>query len=89
LACRVDVFPDFFRASKRRDRAAAFEFLRKALKRYGSPKVIVTDKLKSYGAAMKELGNAEMQEAGRWLNNRSENSHLPSRRRQERAMLRF
>ena len=39
-------------------------------------------------AAMKVIGNAGKQQAGRWLNNRAENSHLPFRRR-ERAMLRF
>ncbi len=58
------------------------------MKRYGQPKVIVTDKLRSYGAAMKDIGNAGKQETGRWLNNRGENSHLPFRRR-ERAMQRF
>lgn len=58
------------------------------MKRYGLPKVIVTDKLRSYGAAMKVIGNADRQETGRWLNNRAENSHQPFRRR-ERAMLRF
>jgi putative transposase len=50
--------------------------------------VIVTDKLRSYGAAMKVIGNADTQHTGRWLNNRAENSHQPFRRR-ERAMLRF
>jgi putative transposase len=74
--------------TKRRDRKAALKFLRKSMKRFGSPKIIVTDKLRSYGAAMKEIGNAGRQETGRWLNNRAENSHLPFRRR-ERAMLRF
>lgn len=74
--------------SKRRDRNAAHKSLKKSMKRYGNPKVIVTDKLRSYGAAMKIIGNAERQETGRWLNNRAENSHLPFRRR-ERAMLRF
>ena len=58
------------------------------MKRYGGPEVVVTDKLRSYGAAMKVVGNADRQETGRWLNNRAENSHLPFRRR-ERAMLRF
>jgi len=48
----------------------------------------VTDKLRSYGAAMKVIGKADRQETERWLNNRAENSHLPFRRR-ERAMLRF
>ena len=74
--------------TKRRDRKAALSFLRKSMKRYGQPKVIVTDKLRSYGAALKVIGNAAKQETGRWLNNRAENSHLPFRRR-ERAMLRF
>ena len=74
--------------TKRRDRKAAMKFLRKSMRRHGSPKVLVTDKLWSYGAAMKVIGNAERQEAGRWMNNRAENSHLPFRRR-ERAMLRF
>ncbi len=74
--------------TKRRDRKASLKFIRKSMKRFGQPQVIVTDKLKSYGAAMKVLGNAGRQETGRWLNNRAENSHQPFRRR-ERAMLRF
>ncbi|MEO1919269.1 MAG: IS6 family transposase [Paracoccaceae bacterium] len=74
--------------TKRRDRNAALKFLRKLMKRYGSPTVIVTDRLRSYGAAMKVIGNVDKQEVGRWKNNRAENSHLPFRRR-ERAMLRF
>jgi len=74
--------------TKRRDHKTALKFLRKTMKRYGQPHVIVTDLLRSYGAAMKVIGNAERQETGRWLNNRAENSHLPFRRR-ERAMLRF
>ena len=72
----------------RRDRKAALKFLRKSMRRFGSPQVIVTDKLRSYCAAMKVIGNAGRQEMGRWLNNRAENSHLPFRRR-ERAMHRF
>ncbi|WP_201290837.1 DDE-type integrase/transposase/recombinase, partial [Croceibacterium salegens] len=55
---------------------------------HGSPEIITTDGLRSYKAAMDELGNAGKQEIGRWANNRVENSHLPFRRR-ERAMLRF
>ena len=74
--------------TKRRNHKAALKFLRKLMKRYGSPKVIVTDRLRSYGAAMKVIGNADRQVVGRWKNNRAENSHLPFRRR-ERAMLRF
>ena len=58
------------------------------MKRYGRPEVIVTDKLRSYRAAMKVIGNEARQETGRWLNNRAENSHQPFRRR-ERAMVKF
>ena len=72
----------------RRDRRAAQRFLKKLMKQYGAPKMIVTDRLRSYRAAMSELGNATKQNTGRWLNNRAENSHLPFRRR-ERAMQRF
>jgi putative transposase len=74
--------------TKRRDRTAALKFLRKAMKRYGRPEVIVTDLLRSYPAAMKMIGIAERQETGRWKNNRAENSHQPFRRR-ERAMAKF
>ncbi|MFV2093530.1 MAG: transposase, partial [Hyphomicrobiales bacterium] len=74
--------------TKRRDRQAALKFLRKTTKRYGLPKVIITDKLRSYGAAMKVIGNAQKQETGRWLNNRGENFYLPFQRI-ERAMQRF
>ena len=58
------------------------------MKKYGAPKVIVTDRLKSYRAAMKTIGNEWIQEVGRWKNNRCENSHLPFRRR-EYAMMKF
>jgi putative transposase len=76
-------------ASKERNKAtAALKFIKKALKRHGRPRAIVTDGLRSYGAALTEIGNADRQEIGRWLNNRAENSHLPFRRR-ERAMARF
>ena len=75
-------------ATKRRDKKSALKFLRKLMKRYGQPHVVETDKLRSYGAAMKVFGNAERQEMGPWLNNRGENSHQPFRRR-ERAMQRF
>ncbi|NYD91778.1 transposase-like protein [Sphingomonas melonis] len=74
--------------TKSRDKAAALTFMRKALKRHGSPSKITTDGLRSYGAAMNELGCRDRQEVGRWANNRVENSHLAFRRR-ERAMLRF
>ena len=58
-------------ATKRRDRKAALKFLRRAMKCYGSPKVIVTDRLRSYPAAMRVIGNAERQETCRWRNNRA------------------
>ena len=74
--------------TKRRDLKAALAFLKKAMKRYGQPKVIVTDRLKPYRAAMNVIGNQAAQEVGRWKNNRAENSPLPFRRR-ERAMYRF
>ena len=73
--------------TKHRDRKAALKFLRKPMKRHGRPHIFVTDKLRSYGAAMK-VANVDKQDTGRWLNNRAENSHLPFRRR-ESAMLRF
>ncbi|MHA6345967.1 IS6 family transposase [Roseivivax sp. CAU 1761] len=74
--------------TRRRDRKAALNFLRRAMRRHGKPAAIVTDKLRSYGAALKSIGAGARQETGRWANNRAENSHLPFRRR-ERAMLRF
>jgi len=66
--------------TKTRDKASALKFMRKAMRRFGSPQVVVTDKLRSYWAAMDEIGNARRQECGRHLNNRAENSHLPFRR---------
>ena len=74
--------------TKQRDKAAALKFIKKAMKRFGNPEAITTDGLRSYKAAMIELGNAAKQHIGRWANHRAENSHLPFRRR-ERAMLRF
>lgn len=74
--------------TKTRDKSAALRFMKKALGRHGSPARVVTDGLRSYPAAMAELGNHDKREIGRWANNRAENSHLPFRRR-ERAMQRF
>ena len=45
-----------------RDKAAALKFINKAIKRHGRPQVIVTDGLRAYGAAMKEIGNVDRQE---------------------------
>ncbi len=74
--------------TKKRDRKAALKFLRKAMKRNGRPEMIVTDRLRSYRAALKEIGNEARQETGRWFNNRAENSYQPLRRR-EQAMGKF
>jgi putative transposase len=72
----------------KRDKAAAVKFLKRIMKKYGRPRKFVTDELRAYSAAMREVGNADRQEVGRRLNNRAENSHQPFRRR-ERAMQRF
>lgn len=74
--------------TKWRDKKATLKFLRKSLKRDGQTEVFVTDRLASYGAALKQIGAVAKHEIGRWVNNRAENSHQPFRRR-ERAMLRF
>ena len=72
-----------------RDKAAALKFIKKAMKRHGRAREIVTDGLRSYGAALKALNAKSLQApVKRWKNNRAENSHLPFRRR-ERAMIRF
>ena len=75
-------------ATKRRDRRAALKFLKRTMKRYGQPCSMVTDRLRSYSAAMKARGNSGRQECERWLNHRAENWHQPFRRR-EGAMARF
>src|ERR1700758_4447748 len=73
----------------RRDKAAAMRLLRKLLRRQGFvPTVIVTDKLRSYGAALRELGFSRRHEQGLRANDRAENSHQPIRRR-ERKMQGF
>lgn len=74
--------------TKTRDRKAALKFLKKSMKLHGRPETIVTDRLRSYCAALKDLGRDDDREMGRWLNNRGENSHLPFRRC-ERAILQF
>ena len=81
-----EVLESFFTTT--RDRKAELKFLKKSTKRHGRPESIVTERLRTYGAALKDLGRGDDREMGRWLNNRAENSHHPFRRR-ERAMLRF
>ena len=74
---------------RRRDQAAALKLLRKLLKKQGfAPAVMVTDKLGSYGAALRITGFSGRHEQGLRANNRAENSHQPVRRR-ERKMGRF
>jgi putative transposase len=74
---------------RRRDKAAAVKLMRKLLKKQGfAPDVLVTDKLRSYGAAKAEIGLSARHERGLRKNNRAENSHQPTRRR-ERKMQRF
>jgi putative transposase len=73
----------------RRDKAAAVKLMRKLFKKRGfAPNVLVTDKLRSYGAARSEIGLSARHEQGLRKNNRVENSHQPTRRR-ERKMQRF
>jgi putative transposase len=69
-------------AMKGRDCKAALRFLKRTMKRYGRPKIIVTDWLRSYRTALNGIGNATQQACGRWINNRAENSHQPFRRRE-------
>jgi hypothetical protein len=52
--------------TKTRDKKAALKFLRKAIKKHGKAEVLATDKLRSYGAALMDLGAADRQEMGRW-----------------------
>src|SRR5208282_1710500 len=74
---------------RRRDKAAAVKLMRKLLKKQGfAPDVLVTDKLRSYGAAKSEMRLSARHEQGLRKNNRAENSHQPVRRR-ERKMQRF
>ena len=73
----------------KRDKRAALKLLRKLLKKMAFvPDKLVTDDLRSYGAAARELGLSRRHERGRWRNNRAENSHQPTRRR-ERKMQGF
>jgi putative transposase len=74
--------------TKCRDRKTALKFLRKIMKRHGRPHNLITDMLRSHGAALKVIGNVDKKETRRWLNNRAENSHQPFRRKQ-RTMHRF
>jgi len=77
------------RDNSRRDKHAALKLMRKLLKKFGFvPDRLITDDLRSYGAAAPELGIESHHERNQWKNNRVENSHQPTRRR-ERKMQRF
>jgi putative transposase len=73
----------------RRNKKAAKRLFRKLLKKQGrAPRVLITDKLKSYAAAKREIMPGVEHRQHKGLNNRAENSHQPTRRR-ERIMKRF
>jgi putative transposase len=80
---RVDIL-----VQSRRNTKAADRFFRKLFKQYGLPRVLVTDKLGSYGAALRKLVPSIDHRAHKGLNNRAEVSHRPTRRR-EKIMGRF
>ena len=73
----------------KRNKHAALKLMRKLLKKYAFvPERLITDDLRSYSAAVHVLGIEHCHQRGRWRNNRAENSHQPTRRR-ERKMQRF
>jgi putative transposase len=73
----------------RRDNKAAKRLVRKLLKKQGrAPRVLITDKLRSYAAAKRGITRGVERRQHKGLNNRAENFHQPSRRR-ERIMKRF
>ena len=74
--------------TKRRNKKAALKVLKKLMSRHGRPNEIVTDKLPSYKAALKDLGITNLQNTQQYKNNQVENSHLHFRRR-ERGMNKF
>ncbi|MCX8227191.1 MAG: DDE-type integrase/transposase/recombinase, partial [Sulfitobacter sp.] len=73
-------------ATRHRDPGAVLKFFRITMRRQGRAHVFVTKKLRSYGAAVKVIGDVDKQETGRWLKFLAEHSHRPFRQR-EQAML--
>ena len=70
----------------KRNKHAALKLMRKLLKKYAFvPERLVTDDLRSYSAAVRDLGIESRHERGRWKNNRAENSHQPTRRRERKS----
>ncbi len=73
---------------RRRDKRAALRLMRKLLKRQGiSPNTVITDKLRFYGAALRDLGMKHKHVTGGRVNNRAESSHRPVRRRERQMQL--
>ena len=84
IALDIDVL-----VQSKRNKRAALKLMRKLLKKMNCvPDKLVTDDLRSYGAACRDLGISHLHERGRWRNNRAENSHQQTRRR-ERKMQGF
>lgn len=79
----LDVF-----LQKRRNKKAAIRFLSRLLKCYPQPKVRVTDKLKSYVKPIKQMCKTTSHQKHKGLNNRVENAHQPTRRK-EKCLIRF
>ena len=61
--------------TKRRDKNDALKFLKKTMKRRGPADEIATDRLRSYGAALRKLGICDKHKTGYRANNRAQNSH--------------
>ena len=59
----------------KRDKAAALKFLKRIIKGYGRPRLVVTDALRAYSTAKDDIGAADRHQVGHRLNNRAENSH--------------
>ena len=74
--------------TKKRNKLAVVRFLKEAMKLYGPPQMVVTDRLRSYRAAMRDIGNQDRQNTEQYASNQAENSHRPFRRR-EYSMTRF
>jgi DDE domain len=78
-----DITTAIINGQSRRNKRAALKLMRKLLRKYGYvPDKLVTDDLRSYAAAVHDLGLSNRHERGRWRNNRAENSHQPTRRRE-------
>ena len=73
---------------KRRNKESAIRFLTRLLSRYPSPKIIVTDKLRSYKAPIKNIYHKATHISHKSLNNRVENAHQPTRRK-EKILIKF